>query len=33
MSLTGTGKMSKSENQMAAIYLSDEDELIREKIK
>jgi len=32
-SLDGTGKMSKSENQMATIYLSDSDELIRKKIK
>ena len=31
-SLDGTGKMSKSENQMATIYLSDEDEVIRKKI-
>lgn len=33
LSLTGTGKMSKSENQMATIYLADEDELIKQKIK
>ncbi len=33
LSLTGTGKMSKSENQMATIYLADDDELIRQKIK
>lgn len=32
MSLDGNGKMSKSENQAATIYLSDEDELIRKKI-
>ncbi len=32
LSLDGTGKMSKSENQMATIYLADEDELIRKKI-
>lgn len=31
-SLDGTGKMSKSENQMATIYLSDEDDVIRKKI-
>lgn len=31
-SLDGTGKMSKSENQMATLYLSDEDELIRKKV-
>jgi tryptophanyl-tRNA synthetase len=31
-SLDGAGKMSKSENQFATIYLSDEDELIRKKI-
>ncbi len=31
-SLDGTGKMSKSENQMATIYLSDDDDLIRKKI-
>lgn len=31
-SLDGTGKMSKSENQMATLYLSDDDELIRKKI-
>lgn len=31
--LDGTGKMSKSENQYATIYLSDDDELIRKKIK
>jgi tryptophanyl-tRNA synthetase len=32
-SLDGTGKMSKSENQMATLYLSDSDELIFNKIK
>jgi tryptophanyl-tRNA synthetase len=32
-SLDGTGKMSKSVNQYATIYLSDDDALIREKIK
>ena len=31
-SLDGSGKMSKSENQYATIYLSDEDELIRKKV-
>lgn len=31
-SLDGSGKMSKSENQYATIYLSDEDETIRKKI-
>lgn len=31
-SLDGAGKMSKSENQFATIYLSDEDELIRKKV-
>ena len=31
-SLDGTGKMSKSENQLATIYLSDEDDLIRKKV-
>ncbi len=31
-SLDGSGKMSKSENQMATVYLSDDDELIRKKI-
>ena len=30
--LDGTGKMSKSENQYATLYLSDDDELIRKKI-
>jgi tryptophanyl-tRNA synthetase len=31
-SLDGSGKMSKSENQMATVYLSDDDDLIRKKI-
>lgn len=31
-SLDGSGKMSKSENQYATIYLSDDDDLIRKKI-
>jgi len=31
-SLDGAGKMSKSENQMATLYLSDNDETIRKKI-
>lgn len=31
-SLDGGGKMSKSENQMATLYLSDEDEMIRKKV-
>lgn len=31
-SLDGAGKMSKSENQYATIYLCDEDELIRKKV-
>ena len=31
-SLDGTGKMSKSENQYATIYLADEDDLIRKKV-
>lgn len=31
-SLDGTGKMSKSENQNATLYLADSDELIRKKI-
>ncbi len=30
--LDGTGKMSKSENQMATLYLSDDDEMIRKKV-
>lgn len=33
MSLNGTGKMSKSENQMNTIYLADDDDLILQKIK
>lgn len=32
-SLDGAGKMSKSENQFATIYLADDDELIRKKVK
>ncbi len=32
-SLDGAGKMSKSENQLATLYLADEDEVIRNKIK
>src|SRR5215216_6466470 len=31
-SLDGAGKMSKSENQLATLYLVDEDDLIRKKI-
>ena len=31
-SLDGTGKMSKSVNQYATLYLSDEDDLIRKKV-
>lgn len=31
-SLDGTGKMSKSENEMATLYLADEDEVIRKKV-
>jgi tryptophanyl-tRNA synthetase len=31
-SLDGAGKMSKSENQMATIYLADDDEMIRKKV-
>lgn len=31
-SLDGGGKMSKSENQMATLYLADDDELIRKKV-
>lgn len=31
-SLDGTGKMSKSENEMATLYLADTDEMIRKKI-
>lgn len=30
--LDGAGKMSKSENQMATLYLADEDEVIRKKV-
>src|SRR6187455_699622 len=30
--LDGTGKMSKSENQMATLYLADDDDLIRKKV-
>jgi tryptophanyl-tRNA synthetase len=32
-SLDGAGKMSKSENQYATIYLADSDDLIKDKIK
>jgi tryptophanyl-tRNA synthetase len=32
LSLDGEGKMSKSENQMATIFLADDDEIIRKKI-
>ena len=32
MSLDGNGKMSKSENQMATIFLADDDDAIRKKI-
>jgi tryptophanyl-tRNA synthetase len=32
LSLDGGGKMSKSANQMATIYLNDDDDLIRKKI-
>ncbi|GEP90057.1 tryptophanyl-tRNA synthetase [Chitinophaga terrae (ex Kim and Jung 2007)] len=32
-SLDGKGKMSKSENEFATLYLADEDQLIREKLK
>jgi tryptophanyl-tRNA synthetase len=32
-SLDGTGKMSKSENQLATLYLNDSDELIRNKVR
>ncbi len=32
-SLDGLGKMSKSENQLATIYLADDDDTIRNKIK
>ena len=31
-SLDGSGKMSKSENQLATLYLADEDEMIRKKV-
>ena len=31
-SLDGTGKMSKSENQMATLYLADSDDIIRKKV-
>lgn len=31
-SLDGSGKMSKSENQLATLYLADEDEAIRKKV-
>jgi tryptophanyl-tRNA synthetase len=31
-SLDGAGKMSKSENQMATLYLADDDETIRKKV-
>ena len=31
-SLDGLGKMSKSENQMATLYLADDDEMIRKKV-
>lgn len=31
-SLDGTGKMSKSENQYATLYLADDDDLIRKKV-
>ena len=31
-SLDGTGKMSKSENQLATLYLADEDHVIRKKV-
>jgi tryptophanyl-tRNA synthetase len=31
-SLDGSGKMSKSENQLATLYLADDDELIRKKV-
>lgn len=32
LSLDGTGKMSKSENQMNTIYLADDDDILRKKI-
>jgi tryptophanyl-tRNA synthetase len=31
-SLDGSGKMSKSENQMATLYLADDDDVIRKKV-
>lgn len=31
-SLDGSGKMSKSENQMATLYLSDSDDMVRKKV-
>ena len=31
MGPSGSGKMSKSENQYATLYLSDDDEMIRKK--
>jgi tryptophanyl-tRNA synthetase len=31
-SLDGTGKMSKSENQLATLYLSDDSDLVRKKV-
>jgi tryptophanyl-tRNA synthetase len=31
-SLDGSGKMSKSENQMATLYLADDDDMIRKKV-
>lgn len=31
-SLDGSGKMSKSENKMATLYLADDDEMIRKKV-
>lgn len=31
-SLDGTGKMSKSENEIATLYLADEDDVIRKKV-
>ncbi|MEO5647792.1 MAG: tryptophan--tRNA ligase [Chitinophagaceae bacterium] len=31
-SLDGSGKMSKSENQMATLYFADDDEMIRKKV-
>jgi tryptophanyl-tRNA synthetase len=32
LSLDGDGKMSKSENQMATLYLADEDDAVRKKV-